>query len=152
MPVASFTSSVNKRNVNFNATLSSSKFGTITTYAWNFGDSKTPQTTSSPLISYTYDQGGSYTVTLTITDNKGAVGTYSNTVTPVNNNLPTATITIVSIIGYLVNVEAVGADTDGVVLHYEWDWGDGEPLSDTQSASHLYKTDGTFTIGLVVID
>jgi hypothetical protein len=60
---------------------------------------------------------------LTITDDKGATGTVSQTITTVANILPTATINVLSTFGYSVNVEAVGIDTDGEVMYYEWNWG-----------------------------
>lgn len=62
--------------VAFDASASSSAFGTIVSYAWDFGDSTT-QTTTETQLSKTYAAGGSYTVTLEITDNKGAKGTLS---------------------------------------------------------------------------
>jgi hypothetical protein len=60
---------------------------------------------------------------LTITDDKGATGTVSQTITTVANILPTATINVLNTFGYSVNVEAVGIDTDGEVMYYEWNWG-----------------------------
>jgi hypothetical protein len=60
---------------------------------------------------------------LTITDDKGATGTISQTITTVANILPTATINVLSTFGYAVNVEAVGIDTDGEVMYYQWNWG-----------------------------
>ena len=123
LPIATFSSSVNKTTVTFSAINSQSKFGTISTYAWDFGDLSAVQSFSIPTVNYTYTTGNSYTVTLTITDNKGAVGAYSSAVVTVNNVLPTATINVISIIGYTVNIEAIAGDSDGVVSSYEWDWG-----------------------------
>jgi PKD repeat protein len=52
--------------------------GTITAYAWNFGDGGTATT---PTATHTYGTPGTYTVTLTVTDNDGVTGTASTTVT-----------------------------------------------------------------------
>jgi len=42
--------------------------GTIETYAWDFGDGRTA---TGPTVRHTYSTGGSYMVTLTVTDNDG---------------------------------------------------------------------------------
>ena len=62
--------------VNFDASGSTAP-GTITNYAWKFGDgsSGTGQTAS-----HTYTEFGTYTVELTITDNNGATDTATRTV------------------------------------------------------------------------
>ena len=53
--------------------------GSIASRSWNFGDGGT-STQTSP--SHTYTTGGTYTVKLTVTDDKGATGTVSKTVSP----------------------------------------------------------------------
>jgi PKD repeat protein len=45
-------------------------YGTITSYAWNFGDGNTA-TTSAPTTAYVYSTVGSYTATVTETDSAG---------------------------------------------------------------------------------
>jgi PKD repeat protein len=54
--------------VNFSSVGSSDPDGTIASYSWNFGDGTT-STTANP--SHLYRTGGSYTATLTVTDNRG---------------------------------------------------------------------------------
>lgn len=50
--------------------------GNIASYSWKFGDGKT-STEASP--TYTYQTAGSFIVTLTVTDNKGATATRTTT-------------------------------------------------------------------------
>lgn len=76
-PVANFSDTVSGLTVSF--TNSSTDTGaTITSYAWNFGDTTT-STSASP--SHTYTAAGTYTVTLTVTDSTGATNTKSASVT-----------------------------------------------------------------------
>ena len=76
-PVAAFNSSCTQLSCSFTST-SSDPDGTIASYAWTFGDGGTA-TTQNP--SHTYTAGGTFTVTLTVTDNQGATGNVSHTVT-----------------------------------------------------------------------
>ena len=79
-PVASFTFSCSRFTCSFNGAASYDSDGTITNYAWKFGDGTTG---SGPAVSHTYASPGTYTVTLTVTDNGGATGFQSNSVTVV---------------------------------------------------------------------
>jgi PKD repeat protein len=76
-PVANFTHSANGLAVAFTDT-STDANGTIASRSWNFGDSTT-STAANP--SKTYTTAGTYTVTLTVTDNDGASNTTSKSVT-----------------------------------------------------------------------
>ncbi len=54
----------------FDASASTVQYGTITSYAWNFGDGVTA-TTASPTTTHTYSTGGNYPVSVTETDSAG---------------------------------------------------------------------------------
>ena len=54
----------------FDASASTVQYGTITSYAWSFGDGVTA-TTSSPTTTHTYATGGNYPVSVTETDSAG---------------------------------------------------------------------------------
>ena len=55
--------------VAFDGSGSTDPDGTLTTWAWNFGDG---QQGSGATVSHTYTQGGTFTATLTVKDNNGA--------------------------------------------------------------------------------
>jgi len=71
--------------VNFDATASTDKDGTITTYTWQFGDGTSG---SGITTSHLYTVAGSYIASLVVTDNKGATDTSSQTVTVNTVKLP----------------------------------------------------------------
>jgi len=77
-PTASFTFGCTLLTCNFNGSASSDADGTIASYGWTFGDGAT-ETGATP--SHTYASGGTYSVTLTVTDNGGAPGTQTQNVT-----------------------------------------------------------------------
>jgi len=66
------TSGAAPLRVDFSASASSDPDGTIVGYAWNLGDGST---SSAADLSHDYDDPGTYTVTLTVTDDAGATGT-----------------------------------------------------------------------------
>ncbi|WP_222937626.1 PKD domain-containing protein [Spartinivicinus ruber] len=68
-PVAKFTHSCDELSCSFDAKGSSDPDGTITKYSWNFGDSMNGE---GPMATHTYTKAGSYTISLTVTDNKNA--------------------------------------------------------------------------------
>lgn len=75
-PTAQFTSTVNDRVVTLDASASTDD-GTITAYAWNFGDGTTG---TGAQITHTYVGAGTYPITLTITDDGGLTGTQTQNV------------------------------------------------------------------------
>ncbi|MCL3861295.1 PKD domain-containing protein [Actinotalea sp. K2] len=80
VPVAVFSSSVSDLAVSVDGSGSSDPDGTVAGYAWDFGDGATG---AGVTASHTYAAAGTYTVTLTVTDNQGATGTVAAEVTVV---------------------------------------------------------------------
>ncbi len=88
-PVANFTASVSGATATFTDT-SSDADGTIVSRLWNFGDGTTSSVTNP---SRTYAAAGTYTVTLTVTDNSGLTHTASQAVTVSASEVQTYTNT-----------------------------------------------------------
>ncbi len=87
--------------VTFKPTATSAN-GAIKTYAWDFGDGTTAQDTTGGNQVHNYISAKPYTVTLTVTDEKGKTATSSQTVTvapvvaltPAITDFPTTTATV----------------------------------------------------------
>ncbi|WP_256714362.1 PKD domain-containing protein [Microbacterium sp. RU33B] len=148
-PTALFESSMSGLTATFDAAGSTDSDGSISSYGWSFGDGGT-----SELIApvHTYASAGSYEVTLTVTDDDGAVATVVKTITvAAPNNGPTAVIGS-SVIGLQVAFSSAGsADADGSIIGYSWSFGDGQ-TSTSANPSHTYASGGTFTVSLTVTD
>ncbi len=76
-PVANFSFTTSGLTANFSDSSSDSD-GSIASRSWNFGDGTT-STATNP--SKTYSAGGTYSVSLTVTDNGGATNTKTSSVT-----------------------------------------------------------------------
>lgn len=94
-PVAAFTvkTATHGSATAFNASTSTVAFGTITSYAWSFGDGQVT-TGTTPHISHVFGAAGTYPVTVTETDSAGTSTTLAFTGQTVSRNGgPSATIT-----------------------------------------------------------
>jgi len=80
-PTASFVYQADGLGVDVDGSGSNDPDGSISSYAWNWGDGGSTGPTSSPIATHTYTVGGVYSILLTVTDNAGASGTASVPVT-----------------------------------------------------------------------
>jgi len=124
------------------------------TLEWDFGDGS-PPVSGSLTPSHAYVDDGTYTVTLTVTDDDGGVG--ADTLTVMVNNVPPAVDagpdqTVNE--GNTVNFSGSFTDPGAADSHtIEWDFGDGSPpVSGSLTPSHAYVDDGTYTVTLTVTD
>jgi PKD repeat protein len=79
------TSGVAPLTVAFSSAGSSDSDGSIVSYSWDFGDDTATRSSASP--AHTYQNAGSFTAVLTVTDNLGAKGTANASVTVSGNSL-----------------------------------------------------------------
>lgn len=141
--------------------------GDTLAYTWSFGDGVSTTGTTAPyggLVSDThaYDAVGSYTVRITLNDQKG--GTVERTLeiqVVEQNRAPTLTdITAPRYAspGDVVLFSSDADDLNGDTLTYTWDYGEGTPETDTTTVpatitgSHVYNTEGDYTVTLTVND
>ncbi len=127
--------------------------GSVTSYAWDFGDGATSPSSPASTASHVYAQAGSHPVTLTVTDDRGAVASTVRQV--VANYSPTASFTTTTT-DLAVQVDGTGSSDAalGSVVAYAWDFGDGERTAPSPSptASHTYAAPGSYTVTLTVTD
>src|SRR4051794_13119336 len=150
-PVASFTSGSTGLDATFDGSGSSDPDGTVASYAWDFGDGSTG---TGQNARHTYADGGTFPVTLTVTDDKGAIGSVTQTVTvtaPPGNQPPAASFTSAS-----TDLDATfdgsgSSDPDGTVASYAWKFGDGS-TGTGQTPQHTYAAGGTYQVTLTVTD
>src|SRR5204863_3116220 len=121
-PTANFTFSCSALSCNFTST-SSDPDGTIASYSWNFGDGAT-STLQNP--QRTYAAGGSYNVTLQVTDNQSAQSPITTKTVNVTapNQAPTANFKF-SCSALSCNFTSTSSEPDGTIASYSWNFGDG---------------------------
>ena len=148
-PNATFEAVCSGLSCSFDATASVDADGTITRYAWDFGDGNVRTGTSAGAV-HSYSGSGTYTVTLIVTDDTGATGAASQPVTVVNAG-PVA--------AFLVSCSARScsfdgsdsSDADGTLVSYSWEFGDGTTAR-AELAQHTYAQAGTYIVALTVAD
>jgi PKD repeat protein len=147
-PVANFTSTTSGLTASFTDTSTDSD-GTIVRRQWNYGDGVNSSTTNP---AHTYAAPGTYTVTLTVTDNGGYSSTKTATVTVAagSNVAPVANFTS-STSGLTASFTDTSTDSDGTIASRSWDFGDSTS-STSANPSHTYAAAGTYTVTLTVTD
>src|SRR5438094_417283 len=135
--------------LSFNGSGSVDRGGTITSYAWRFGDGGTASGVSP---THAYATPGTYTATLTITDSRGSSASDTAVVRVVNRSpVADAGSDHSGSLGSAVTFRGSGSDQDGTVTSYTWDFGDGASAAGA-TPSHAYATAGTYTAKLTVTD
>jgi PKD repeat protein len=152
-PTASFTVSCTLLDCTFNGTDSTDPDGTITAYAWDFGDG---QSATGSTTSHTFGNGGTFQVKLTVTDNDSATDSQTQPVTvvgpPPPNVPPTASFTASCTLLVCTFNAGSSTDSDGTIVSYDWDFGDGSPADTGGTVTHTYGASGTYQVKLVVTD
>ena len=143
----------------FNAEESFDEDGTIKTYRWNFGDGSPDEEGEKVDHQFNPEATKTFTVTLTVTDDKGAVAALSKeiTVEVKENNPPVASFSFSPtepVEGERVFFTNTSSDEDGTILTHVWDFGDGKIITrnDPSLVSHIYSDSGTFLVTLTVTD
>jgi len=131
----------------------SSPCGSGCSYAWNFGDGTTG---SGITTTHDYRTVGTYQVTLTVTDSRGAQASTTQSLTVTPSTPPTAL--------FSMNPNPVGVNQDVFfsaeqstatlprrIVSYGWSFGDGRTASGV-TVSRSFSTIGSYSVILTVTD
>jgi PKD repeat protein len=142
------------RTVQFDGKGSKDPDGNITVYEWDFGDGSPVGNGSSP--THTYLKPGTYTVTLKVTDDSELEsGKDTDVMQVVINDPPIAQINGSNIVcpGGTATFNGKGStDSDGTIVEYKWDFGDGSSSKTGKNVNHVYDEPGTYKVTLTVKD
>lgn len=150
-PTAQFTFTTDFLDVSVDASTSSDSDGEIVGYAWDFGDGSTG---TGEQATHSYAEGGTYEITLTVTDDRLATASTRHAVTVKAPNLPPVADIQVSTAADGVTITADGSgstDPDGTIVSYAWKFGDGATATG-EVVEHTYEGAGRFTISLTATD
>jgi PKD repeat protein len=145
-PVAAFTSSCTDLTCSFNSDGSSDPDGRISSRNWDFGDGHSSNEANP---SHSYGAPGTYTVTLTVTDDRGTSSSVSHQVGVTQPNQPPRADFDVSCPDLTCSFSDRSSDPDGTIVSRQWDYGDG--TSGTEP-SHTYASPGKYKVTLTVTD
>ena len=141
--------------VTFDASNSRDPDGNIVSYGWNFGDGNTASSITSTNV---YSNPGTYTVTLTVVDNNGGIDTDTAIVIvsarPANMTGINAVLDVNSRIGYVgfpLYFDASRSTSNNTIVNYAWNFGDGN-TSNSINVRHAYNAIGNYTVTLTVTD
>jgi len=147
--------------IDFNASKSYDSDGEIKSYGWNFGDGNT---SNKMTVSHAYDEGGNYTVTLVVTDNKGKTDTDTTyAIIRGAGNIPPS---IPEIDGktilktnknYSFTAYSYNNDNDSLKYNFTWDdktynTTDFVENGTTVEKNHSWNTKGIYDIKVTVTD
>jgi PKD repeat protein len=169
-PTAVFTFSPTPTEVGqvifFNGSRSTAAAGRrIVSYDWDFGSGRTG---SGMTVSKSYDNPGTYTVTLTVTDDAGTTGTASQTVQVGNVTTnpggsltaslvvtPTTSATAAAPLSTTFLFDASASTGPARIVEYRFNMGDGSPDAVQTSAptwQHQFRAAGIYNVRVTVRD
>ena len=160
---------VQGQSVTFQGSFTDPNAGDTVTYSWNFGANAvfspgSTATSQNPAV--TFNSTGTFTVSLTVTDNQGLADTTPATVNvivsapPTTNQAPNGIITPPANIVQGQSVTFQGSFTDpnaGDTVTYSWNFGANAVFSPGSTATSqnpvvTFNNTGTFTVSLTVTD
>jgi PKD repeat protein len=135
-PTANFTIDCTDLECSF-TNLSSDSDGQVESSAWEFGDAATAGT---PNATHAYAAAGDFQVTLTVTDDDGAEGTVTKSVS-VTQPAPGAPVATFTVTCFSLDCTFVDESEDsdgGAIVSWAWEFGDDETSDVQNPPTHHY--------------
>jgi PKD repeat protein len=128
----------------------------IVDYRWSFGDGASG---SGQVTSHAFEQTQSYSVTLTVTNERGVSASTTRVVSVGAGATPTASFVFSPtpvLAGARTFFDASGSRPGAghTLTQYIWNWGDGDPVvtGSGPTQDHDFTTPGTYVVLLTVVD
>jgi gliding motility-associated-like protein len=145
LPVLSFSAT----NVCFGdntqfSTSNSISSGSVASFNWNFGDGSISSGTTA---AHTYNNFGSYSVSLSATSNQNCTATYVNSLAI--HPLPVVSFSASNVcLGLTTSFINGSTIPSGSIASWAWNFGNSQPVNTQQSPSLIYQAEGPYTVSL----
>ncbi|WP_292367536.1 PKD domain-containing protein [Methanoregula sp. UBA64] len=145
-PVAAFVANITSGTVPLTVAFTDSSTNTPTAWYWSFGDGST---SSAQNVTHTYENTGSYSVTLTATNDEGSNTTTQSGFIAVSNaiGIPSASFTADTTTGSVPLAVQFTDTSSNTPTAWVWSFGDGAS-STLPNPTHTYTAAGSFTVKL----
>jgi PKD repeat protein len=160
-PTAAFTAAVTTGEAPLTVEFVDTSTGGVTSRYWDFEDGT--NSAASKTVIHTFNNPGTYTVTLTVTNDVGSdslsksdyitVSTASEPEVPAEPEplRPEAAFTANTVSGDApLKVTFTDTGTGGIPTSWYWDFGDGITSKHAQTATHTFTNSGIYTVTLTV--
>ncbi len=126
----------------------------ISSYTWDFGDGNTA---TGPQATHTYNQDGTFTVSLTVTDNQGQQASTTQTIKVDPQPQPNPLVAKITgpaqgqgQVGQALAFDGQASTSDTPLNSIQWDFGDGTTDSGSLAVNHTYQNPGAYTVLLTL--
>ncbi len=145
-PTADFTASTTAGFAPLSVVFRDTSEGEIHKHLWDLGDGGR---SSAPTSVHTYDQPGSYTVTLKVTGPGGSAIKTKSDLIAVSPPGPVAAFDAVTTTGDAPLTVHFSDKSTSEITSYFWDFGDGSTSAES-NPTHVYDNPGSYDVSLTV--
>ena len=146
--------------VEVDASASSPQTGaSVRDYTFDYGDGTVTKPQPDPRGQHTYQEAGTYPVTVTVTDSLGGSGTARKTVKVAEPRPTEARLVVrpekgIAPLGVKADASKSSPAAGASILTYQFNFDDGGPDAPQQGpeAEHTYKSPGEYTVTVTVTD